>query len=302
MSVNSSSTFSIIGGGRAGASLAYYLQRNGFKIDLLVENNPERVAFLEGKLQWRFLHSEIDSSKLSQSRILLLTVHDNQVADLAARLAQLDISFRDKIVAHSSGVLPSSALQPLKDRGAAIAGVHPVYSFSSDPRENHGIGDVWFNLEGDISAQEHLENILHSLKNKTLRVTAEQKRAIHLACVFYANFYVSLAEVSKEILQDVLPAASDMPRMLNPLLLSSIENVQLHGVSGGLTGPVKRADTETILSHLDLLEANFPEFKDIYILLSKILVPISGLSDHEKERVTRLLEDRMESAKSNLRR
>ena len=79
--------------------------------------------------------------------------------------------------------------------------------------------------------------------------------------------------------------------LLNPLLKSSIDTVLLRGPKEGLTGPVKRGDRKTILSHLEYLKSNHPELIPSYKILTSQLIPITGLSSPEQEDLQKLLDD-----------
>ncbi|MFZ0391739.1 MAG: Rossmann-like and DUF2520 domain-containing protein [Calditrichia bacterium] len=282
-------TITIIGGGRAGASLAFYFSRQGQRILSLSERNPERFDFLQQTFNWPFLTQHIEVPTLQDSRIVLICIHDNQVAEVARSLSEKLPSWRNKVVAHTSGALPAKVLNPLKKKGAAVASMHPVYSFSKDPRENHLLRNIWFNLEGDSEALNQLEELFRFTQNRILRVDESRKEAVHLACVFYANFYVALAQISKEILQDIPLEEPEIFEMLNPLLRSSVDQVLAHGTAKGLTGPIKRGDTRTIQAHLELMQKNFPDKIPLYRELSLKLLELSSLLPGDKITLEKLL-------------
>ncbi len=283
-------SFFIIGGGRAGASLAYYFARRGYPVLSLVERNPDRYNFLKQELAWSFLANQIHYDVLAKSDILLLTIRDDQIQEIASELAATANQWREKIVAHTSGAAPSSVLWPLRARGAFVASLHPVYSFATDPRENHRMNEIWLNAEGDDAALEVFEDIFRYTQNRVIRVSEEQKKAIHLACVFYANFYVALADISREILSDTLNLEHDVFSMLNPLLSSSIEQVHESGTRQALTGPIKRADIKTISTHLEFLQSKHPDLLDAYITLSRRLLTMADLVEKDKKRLNQLFD------------
>ncbi len=282
-------SFFIIGAGRAGASIAYYLSRRGYRVLSLVERKPERLQFLRERLNWSFLEENLSVEKLQQSDVVLLLVQDDHLPELVNQLATLPVQWTKKIVGHLSGVLPSTVLEPLRKKGARIAAVHAVFAFAEDPRENHYLNKIWFNMEGDSEALEFFDELLSHTGNQTKRVTIEQKEAIHIASVIYANFYISLAEMSRKILQQQGFPENEIFDMLSPLLTSSVEQVLKHGTSGALTGPIKRGDVETLSSHLNYLREHHPELVEVYKMLSRFLIPISGLSEPEKKELEEIL-------------
>ena len=283
-------SFYTIGGGRAGASLAYHLLRKGHMLISLVERNPERYQFLKDELGWDFVDTKLDKIKMEKADIFLLTVRDDQIERLANHLSGIELPWEKKIIIHCSGALPSSVLSLIKLKGAVVASVHPVYSFSLDPRKNQHFEKVCFSIEGDDQAYDSLCEIFKTDYNLIFPVNEMEKRAIHLACVFYANFYVALAGQTRQILSLMDWSEKQVFKFLNPLLASSIEQVKETGCNSALTGPIKRGDIETIKNHLDLLSKNHPDLLKHYILMSKHLLKISGLSPKDADRLLKLLD------------
>ncbi len=285
-------SFLFIGAGRLGATMVQYFLNNKFKVVSLVESNTDRSLFLRRTLEWRFIDRDIHSRKLSLAQIIVISVQDDQIKELVNQLKNFtDVNWKKKIVIHTSGALSSEILSPLKNLGAAIASVHPIYSFAPDPRENSGLNKVWFSIEGDDEAFQIFQTIFNFTQNPCFRVNHQQKRAIHIASVFYANFYVALAEMAQTIIKKALSREKEAFSMLNPLLFSSIMQVTQKGTTEGLTGPVKRGDIETIRFHLQFLKANHEDLIDDYILLTKNLLQISNLGSPLKQKIENLLEE-----------
>lgn len=280
----------IIGGGRAGASLSFFLQRKGFTILALVERNPDRYRFLKEDLQWKFVVTDILPEVIRDADVIFLTIRDDHIADMAAQLHSLGNFWHQKLVLHCSGALPSSILSPLNNAGAITASLHPVYSFAIDPRENRYLNDVWFNAEGSEQAIKKIKTAFSFLASRIIPVTTEQKKAIHLACVFYSNFYVALAQISRELLGGIGNAKENTFRIFNPLLSSSISQVLEHGPEGALTGPVKRADIDTLQSHLHYIRDNHAQLTQVYLFFSRKLLSISGLPQKDKNRIEQILQ------------
>lgn len=279
------SSFYVVGGGRAGASLAYYFLDKGFPVIALTEKNPERRRFLREKLGWKFVTNKLQPGKLKGAQIILMAVQDDRIGEAVKQLAGHQMDWRGKTVIHTSGAVSSSVLEPLQKSGATVGSLHPVFSFSLDPRKNTGLENVFFDLEGDQAALEIFKVLFAVTGNRLIPVTAEQKMAIHLASVFYANFYGALASFSTHLLDRISISESEALRMLNPLLQSAIDRVSTEGVTRGLTGPVRRGDCNTIATHLEYLNSFHPRFINAYILLSRKLLELSPLSPEEKERI-----------------
>ncbi len=284
-------SFYIIGGGRTGSSLTFYFLQHGFNITALVERNPRRLKFLRTEMQWDFITSKITAERINSSDIILLAIQDDHIPDMAETLSRMNIEWRNKIVLHCSGTLSSGVLQPVLLAGAKVASFHPIFSFSRDPRENRNLNDIWFDGEGDSEAIKSLSSVWGPKKEfKFIKVTPAQKTALHLATVFYSNFYIALAQMSKELLNGIEISYKDTFRILNPLLSSSVHQVLDHGPSAALTGPVRRADEGTIVTHLHYLKNHHPELLEIYRQLSLKLLAISGLTRKKRDRLESILQ------------
>ena len=280
-----------IGGGRTGASLTFYFLRQGYPVISLIEKNPYRLDYLKKEFQWNFLAASMDSDKISTAKVIFLTVRDDHLQELAESLSKLKINWNDRLILHCSGTHSSQVLNPLQKIGADIASFHPIYSFSLDPRENHLLNDVWFDIEGESKTLDKIEELFSFKKDKLIRIKPDQKQAVHLACVFYANFYVALAQMSHQLLKNISVPEKKTFQIFRPLLQSSIEQVQEHGPAEALTGPITRADRKILSAHLKYLHDHHPDLLSVYLLFSQRLISLSNLSPKDKSDLTHILQD-----------
>lgn len=290
-----------LGGGRTGAALAFYFLRKGIPVVSVVEKNPERLSFLKTEFHWKFLDSQIDLQKLSSADIIFLTVRDDHLSEIAGDLSRVEISWRNKLVLHCSGALSALVLSPLQEVGADIGGFHPIYSFSIDPRDNRLLDKVWFNIEGSTDVLRKIEEKFSFLKDRLIHIQQEQKQAFHLACVFYSNFYVALAQIICELQKDGALPSKDLFHILYPLLQSAIDQVLKHGPAGALTGPVKRGDRKTILAHIKYLQEHHPDLLPIYLMLSLRLLSLSHLSSKDQDEFTKLFQEILDTSYKNIK-
>jgi predicted short-subunit dehydrogenase-like oxidoreductase (DUF2520 family) len=289
MSYKIKPSFYIIGAGRVGSALAFHLENQKFSIKSIVENKASRLQYLKNHFTWNFLKSKLNSRELQKATIILISVGDQQILNIVMLLSQLQIDWSNKIVSHFSGALPAEVLQPLQQQGASIASLHPVYSFSNDPRDNKNLDEIWFDIEGDHLAQKTLKKIFKTDKNRIICVEKNQKLAIHIACVFFANFNVALAQICSEITINLNLSPTDQFIMFRPLLHSTMSQIFADGPRKALTGPLKRADKTTIIAHLNFLKIHYPDLLNIYIEMSQKLISISGLPKKEIEKLEKIL-------------
>ena len=62
---------------------------------------------------------------------------------------------------------------------------------------------------------------------------------------------------------------------LIPLIKSTLNNLEVSGPVGALTGPLVRGDIGTIAGHMKALEEKNPELLDIYGLLAIAALPLA---------------------------
>ncbi len=280
----------IIGGGRAGASFAHHLYINDLPIISLVETSSSRLKYIRNKFNWPFLHKQLTPDLLDKSDIIIIAVRDDDIAEEARKLAELKKNWKNKIVIHLSGASSSSVLQPLQKKEAITASLHPIYSFSSKPDENLSLDQLWFTLEGAPRISDALATRLGLDMSRVIEVDYLQKLAVHIACVFYANFFSVLADMSQEILQNIPPLSGHNINTFKPLILSTIDNMIQNGIKNALTGPISRGDKETILHHLHFLDEHHPNLRKAYQFLGKRLAEISNLSQEDKKQIIERLD------------
>jgi predicted short-subunit dehydrogenase-like oxidoreductase (DUF2520 family) len=284
-----SPVFYIIGGGRVGAGLAHLFIQQNFAVDCIIEKNKTRFDYLKNHMKWDFVSLDHLYEKMEKSNIILITVQDDYISDVAEQLSRININLKDKVVAHCSGIHSSQSLKPVKMLGALTASLHPIYSFSSDPIENNGLDKVYFDTEGDEEALEVFKIIFKNSANRIIKVNAENKIALHLACVFYSNFYVALVSSSYKIVENVFSINENVSQIFYPLLKATVRHVMEKGIQEGLTGPIKRGDEKTIQIHLKYLFNKYPDLLKVYTQLSQELVSISGLNNNRKKRLINVL-------------
>ena len=89
----------------------------------------------------------------------------------------------------------------------------------------------------------------------------------HAALASAANHLVTLVVQAAELLG--VAGVADPARMLAPLLSAALDNALRLG-DAGLTGPVARADADTVAGHLDALREVSPEALRAYVALARL--------------------------------
>ena len=269
----------IIGAGKVGCSLGRYLREHAPMVrwvdfaSATPAHAQEAAAFCDG-------HACAGAAELVEgSRLVFLTVPDDAIAGLAARLAaecrEAGVSLRGKVIAHCSGALASDVLAPLRETGAEVASCHPLYAVSSRFECWEELAQAWFTLEGDDAATELLEALLAGCGNHVVRIPAEQKARYHAAAVMASNLVVGLYDQAAGQLERCGFERADAEAALAPLFLGNASHIAHDGPAASLTGPAKRGDTETIERHLSCLSG---DDREVYRLLTDVLYRIAARS------------------------
>ncbi|TVQ65628.1 MAG: DUF2520 domain-containing protein [Balneolaceae bacterium] len=251
-------TVSVIGRGALGSALSDFFGSDGWEIIPGPDNREQFYRFISDE------KPEIEDRTFGE--IVFITTPDDQIEEIAEKLSELpSLQWERRIAVHCSGVLSSGSLAALKNKGASVASMHPVQTFVKGDLKNR-FENIYISLEGDENACLQLERIVKQMKASAMRVSPEQKTAIHTAAVIASNYMVSLMSAANRVLEsNGVGSGFDI---LRPLLRQTSANLLASEPQEVLSGPVKRGDIDTIARHLELLEGN-RDLTTLYKLLGR---------------------------------
>jgi len=253
---------SIIGAGRLGASLAFALSRKGYRIRAFsCKNLSSARESLKIIGQGKALTDNVQAAR--EGKIVFLCLPDERIAKVAKDLAASKISWSEKFIFHTSGLLPAKILKPLQEKGALTASAHPIQSFSQKKTPPEQFKGVFWGLEGDKKALNLAREIIRQLKGHSLLIKAKDKPLYHAACSLASNFFVVLLDIASSLLRNTGLNEEKAAKCLMPLLEGTLQNVKKFGIKASLTGPIVRGDKESVQSHLAALQ-RFPLSRQVY--------------------------------------
>ncbi len=260
-------TVSIIGAGRLGTSLAHALSKKGYRIKALScrtdsSAKESRKIIGEGKP----LTDNVQTAEAAE--LVILCLPDEEIGRVVAELSTSNIDWPGKLVIHCSGILPAAVLDPLKDKGAMTASVHPVQSFPQKKTGPNHFKNIYFSLEGRGRALALTEKIVRKLGGYPFILRAKDKPLYHAACSIASNFSVVLLNAAVSMLKEVGLKQEKALRVLLPLIKGTLHNVRKFDISASLTGPIVRGDLKTVKMHLKALQ-RFPSYHQIYRKLAR---------------------------------
>ncbi len=248
----------VIGAGSVGSALAVALRRCGVRIEGVFSRRAISADLLKKKVRAKVSGTFAEISfgeKFSdtESGIVIIAVPDDAVTDVARQIALLHRDYRSFVFFHTSGTLASTALEPLRKRGAAVGSFHPLQTFLKKNGETASFKGIWIAVEGDRRAREVGKFLAKKIGARLFSVDSQLKKFYHIAAVFASNYFVTLLSAV-----ETLGAQAKLPKrkiieIFEPLIIQTLNNVKQYGAASALTGPIKRGDIRTIQKHLEAL-------------------------------------------------
>ncbi|HEY2900842.1 MAG TPA: DUF2520 domain-containing protein [Polyangia bacterium] len=279
----------IMGAGVVGTALAARLVRAGVPVAGLHGRQvdlSDAASAVSGVLASTGEIPEI----FSESEVIIISVRDERIPEVAERLVREKRLRRDQVVLHTSGANASAQiLAACRPHVRAVGTLHPLVSFADPHVAVEQIRNIAFGIEGDEPAKAVAGRLVRALGAHAVYLTAENMPLYHVGAVIAANYVVALADMAQGLLVKAgVPQAQALPALI-PLLSSVVHNLAHLGLPGALTGPVERGDVSSVEQHLRILEAKAPEVTELYRLIGRDVLRLARLkSPLEPAAVARL--------------
>jgi len=253
----------IIGCGKVGTSLAYFLSKTGYRISGLFSKTR---ASAENSA--RLINGPDPSPSSAQAArtagVVLITTPDDVIAEAGALIADSN-GYRDgAAVLHCSGALPSTILASAKDAGAFIGSMHPLQSFATARTDINPFEGINMAVEGDEPAVAHANQLATDLGAQVHTIKTAGKTLYHASAVAASNYLVTVMDLALKLLEaaGIEPVAGF--KILKPLIDGTLNNIEKIGIPEALTGPIARGDADTVAAHIEHISAQVPELKALY--------------------------------------
>ncbi len=255
----------IVGAGNLGSALAVSLRRAGFAVDAVIArptgNSIRKARVLAKEVGARAV---TDASDL-RAELVWFCVPDSEIGRAARTLAQ---RFRGKgtVALHSGGALTSDELGPLRERGAALASVHPLMTFVAGSRP--ALAGVPFAMEGDLRAVRIARQIVRELGGQAFTIRKKDKAAYHAWGTFASPLLTALLATTERVAASAGVKRKAAIRRMIPILLQTLANYAQRGAARSFSGPLIRGDVDTVNRHLKVLES-IPAAREVYASLAR---------------------------------
>jgi len=284
----------IIGAGVVGSAVGFLLRRRGYDICGLysrTRKSSRRAAEFIG-----IPAGDVDlAGAVLGSDLVFLTVPDRFIQPACRELVDGKGLQEGAVVIHTSGSLPSTVLNPVHDRGAFAASLHPLMSFASAIDAVEKFPGTFCGCESDPEVEPVLKQIVLDMGGVPVLLSPTDKALYHAAAVMASNFVVTLLAVATELLDVGRFGRSTLSiQALLPLVKSAIANVETLGLPGALTGPIARGDVEVVEAHVDAIARQAPRYLEVYRELARLTLSLAlakgTLDSAAAERLAELLQ------------
>ena len=257
----------IIGPGHVGRGLFRAFRASGVDVVGLHGKRPSGVATSTGNIP----------ADAARANVIIICVRDPQLEEA---VSEVSVAANDGRIARGSVVLHTSAIaEPAGLSALAAAGYpggtfHPLVPFSDPDVSAKLLRKAWIGIDGENAAKNASRRLAGHLGARTLEIPPGKKPAYHAAAVISSNFPVVLASVAGHLLHDIgIPDASAY-QAVESLMSGALANMKQTLPDDALTGPVVRADAETVGKHLRALHGHDSAF-EVYRSLSAAAVEIA---------------------------
>ena len=255
----------VVGAGRVGSVLGAALARAGHEVvavSAVSDASMQRAARMLPGVP-RVSPPEV----LAAADLVLLTVPDDALPGLVAGLAATGAPLEGRLLAHASGRYGIAVLDPATRLGALPLALHPVMTFTGRPDDLDRLAGISFGVTAPDRLRLVAEALVIEMGGEPVFIAEENRALYHAALASGANHLVTLVVQAADLLRQA--GVPDPARMLSPLLFAALDNALRLG-DAGLTGPVARADADTVASHLAALREASPEALRAYVALARL--------------------------------
>jgi predicted short-subunit dehydrogenase-like oxidoreductase (DUF2520 family) len=256
----------IVGTGNLAGSLAVSLREAGYRIDQIISRGSAASLPRTGRLAREVGAAAVAAARVQiRAEVVWFCVPDSAIASAVALLTGAT-DWQGKVALHSSGALTSDELAALRERGAAVASVHPLMTFVRGSRPS--LAGVPFAIEGTPRAVRTARAIVRQLRGRAFTIRKQQKEAYHAWGMFASPLLTALLAASERVAGVAGVGRKAARERMLPILRQTLANYARLGAPGSFSGPIARGDVATVGKHLQVL-LEVPEVREVYVALAR---------------------------------
>jgi len=255
----------ILGSGNVATHFAKSIKKAGLELFQIFNRTESKAKELAETVGCSYIS---DITRIYENAGLYLFA----VSDSAISKVLKSRKWEGKVLAHTSGSIPSDIFKSYTDRFGAI---YPLQSFTKE-REIDFFKIPFFIEANSPDTLTSLKSFTRKLSGKVYEIDPARKAILHLAAVFASNFSNHMYSIAFELLK-----RNNLPfEYLGPLIEETMHKALKINPGNIQTGPAVRNDQEVIIRQIEML-ANEPEWQKIYTFVSKSIQKYHISSDGE---------------------
>lgn len=268
-------TLNIIGSGRVGRACGrMWAKAHVFEIQDVLTRSLESAA--EGVKFIGAGHPVGNLREMRPADVWMIATRDDAIVPSAETLAASGKIVPDDIVFHVSGATPSGDLEPVKARGALVASVHPIKTFTDAQQAVQSFPGTFCSAEGDGGAVSVLKPAFEKIGARVFDIASDLKPVYHAGGVFACNYLVALIEAALRAHQKAGIPRRDSLRALEPMVRETVDAIfDGGGPEKALTGPISRGDVAAVKRQFAMVRDWDPEIGELYRGLGLIAVALA---------------------------
>ncbi len=265
-------TFAIIGPGRLGTSLFRALSDAGWICTAIRARTQQSLARARAALpgQWTG-DTWHQPERWPTTGLILVTVADREIERVGLRLGEEEAPWAP-VVLHTSGLRPSTDLEPCRRRGMAAGSWHPLQTFPKPGMPPEVFKGALCAVEGDPPAVAAGTELARFLGMHPWPIEPAAKPLYHAAAAIAANLtHILIVEAKRHMIEAGFPPDAVGPA-LAPMVHASIDAALNARGFEALTGPSARGDVATAAAHRAALP---PAAAEAYAAVARLIQPPS---------------------------
>jgi predicted short-subunit dehydrogenase-like oxidoreductase (DUF2520 family) len=239
----------VIGIGRVGSVLGAAFARVGHHVVAGTGVSDESLKRAERMLPSVPLMPADEA--ISDADLVLLTVPDDQLAELVGGLSATESWRPGQLAVHTSGAHGIDLFRPAALLGVVGMALHPVMTFAGREEDLQRLDGAAFGVTAPEEFRPVAETLVLELGGEPVWVPETARPRYHAALTMGSNHLVTLVNDAADVLRAA--GVEDPARLLGPLSSASLDNA-LRLSDDALTGPVSRGDRRTVEAHVRALK------------------------------------------------
>lgn len=254
-------------------------------VNLSIASSEKAVTFLgQGRVCQAI-------QQLEPADIYLIATPDDSIEFIAQQIALQGVLKPGDVVFHCSGLLSSESLYSVACLGCYTASLHPIFSFSEPMMDVKTFRGTYCGFEGSKEALDRLLPLLNAIEGQIFLIKKKDKPLYHAASVLASNYLVTLSAMARDCYAKAGLNDKSAENLTLALMSQAIGKAQRLKPKEALTGPLQRADRDTLRKHLCALRP-FPELAYIYKSLGKATLALTGHDESLKKSLMQLFTDK----------